>query len=69
MLKSQELTIKLSEKRQKINDLLGKDERSESEINELDDLTKSVHGLEVEFRAALTAEDAAAERCQRSVWR
>ena len=59
MLKSQELTIKLSEKRQKINDLLGKDERSETEINELDDLTKSVQGLEVEFRAALTAEDAA----------
>ena len=59
MLKSQELTIKLSEKRQKINDLLGKDEKSETEINELDDLTKFVHGLEVEFRAALTAEDAA----------
>ena len=61
MLKSQETSLKLSEKRQKINDLLGKDERSESEINELDDLTKSVQGLEIEFRAALTAEDAAVD--------
>lgn len=59
MLKSQELTIKLSEKRQKINDLLGKDERSETEINELDDLTKSCQSLEVEFRVAVTAEAAA----------
>ena len=61
MLKSQELTIKLSEKRQKINDLLGKEKRSGSEINELDDLTKSVQGLEVEFRAAMTAEDSAVD--------
>ena len=59
MLKSQELTIKLSEKRQRINDLLGKDEKSEAEINELDSLTKSIQGHEIEFRAALTAEDAA----------
>ena len=59
MLKSQELTIKLSEKRQRINDLLGKDEKSEAEINELDSLTKSIQAHEIEFRAALTAENAA----------
>ena len=59
MLKSQELTIKLSEKRQRINDLLGKDEKSEAEINELDTLTKSIQAHEIEFRAALTAENAA----------
>lgn len=64
MLKSQELTIKLSEKRQKINDLLGKEDRSEAEINELDDLTKSMNGLEVEYRAALTAESAALDDAQ-----
>ena len=61
MLKSQELSIKLSEKRQKINDLLGKVDKAEAEINELDDLTKSVQGLEVEYRAAVTAESAALE--------
>lgn len=59
MLKSQEITIKLSEKRQRVNDLLGKAEKSETELNELDSLTKDLQGLEVEYRAAVTAEGAA----------
>ena len=59
MLKSQEISLKLSEKRQRLNELNFKDDKSETELNELDSLTKAVQGHEIEFRAALTAEDAA----------
>ena len=59
MLKSQELTIKLSEKRQRINDLLDLETRTDEQTNELDDLTKNIQRHEVEYRAAVVAEDAA----------
>lgn len=61
MLKSQELSIKLSEKRQKINDLLSLEKRTEEQTNELDALTKEVQAHETEFRAALVSEDAAVD--------
>ena len=59
MTKSQEITLKLSEKRQRINDLLGNDEKSEEQVNELDALTKAMTTHEIEYRAAVTAENTA----------
>ncbi|MCY4360812.1 MAG: hypothetical protein OXE42_01305 [Gammaproteobacteria bacterium] len=59
MLKSQELSLKLSEKRSRLNELNFKDDKSETELNELDEVTKIVQGLEVEYRGAVVAEDAA----------
>ena len=59
MLKSHEISLKLSEKRQRLNELNFKDDKSETELNELDAVTKTVQGHEIEYRAAVTAEDAA----------
>ena len=57
MTKSQEISIKLSEKRQAINDLLTKETRTDEETNRLDALTKQIQRHEIEFRAAVTAEN------------
>ena len=58
MNKSQKLQLEQSEKRQKINTLLGKDSLTDDERTELDGLTKRMGEIEVEFRAAVTAEAA-----------
>ncbi len=56
MTPRQKLQLEQSEKRQKINDLLGKDELTDDERNELDTLTKRMQQIEVEMRAAIVAE-------------
>ena len=52
----QKLQIEASEKRQRINELLGKDEKTEQDHSELSDLTKRMQTLEIETRAAIVAE-------------
>lgn len=61
MTKSQKLALERSEKIQRINALLEKEDRSEAETTELDALTKRSHAIETEYRAAVTVEDAEAE--------
>ena len=56
MTKSQRLLVEQSEKRQKVNDLLGKDELTDEERAELETLTKRLQHIEVEYRAAVVAE-------------
>ena len=56
MTPAQRLQIEQSEKRQKINELLGVEELSDEQRSELDTLTKRMQNLEVELRAALVAE-------------
>ena len=52
----QRLQLRQSEIREKLNMLLGRDERSENETAELESLTGEGQALEVELRAALIAE-------------
>ena len=56
MTKAQTLQLKLSECRQKLNELLGRETRSDEQQAELERLTGEVQKLEPEFRAALAAE-------------
>jgi len=56
MTNKQKLELEQSEKRQRINELLGKDEKTEQELNELQDLTKRMQDLEIEYRAAVVSE-------------
>ena len=56
MTPRQKLQIEQSEKRQKINELLGLDELSDEQRNNLDSLTKRAQQIEVELRAAIVAE-------------
>ena len=56
MTKRQKLELEQSEKRQKINELLGKDELTDEERAELETLTKRMQQIEVEMRAAIVAE-------------
>lgn len=56
MTHKQKLELEQSEKRQRINELLGKEEKTEQELNELQDLTKRMQTLEIETRAAIVAE-------------
>ena len=56
MTTKQKLELEQSEKRQRINELLGKEEKTEQELNELQDLTKRMQTLEIETRAAIVAE-------------
>ena len=58
MTKRQKLTIEQSERRQRLNELLALDELSDERRGELDALTKRLGQLEVELRAAITAEAA-----------
>ena len=62
MLSSQRLQLEQSERPQKINDLLGQDDLSDDQRNELDSLIKRRQQIEVELRAAIVAEAANAER-------
>ena len=56
MLKSQRLLLEQSEKRQKVNALLGKDSLTDEERAELDTLTTRLQQIETEYRAAVTVE-------------
>ncbi len=58
MTKSQKLQLEQSTKRQAINALLGKDELTGEERSELESLTGRMQQIEVEYRAAVVAEDA-----------
>ena len=55
MTPAQKIALKQSEVRQKINDLLGKDELTDAERAELGNLTTRAQQLEIEYRAALVA--------------
>ena len=56
MLKSQKLSIELSEKRERLNVLLDKPELSSEEKEEREKITKRLIEMEPEIRAAITAE-------------
>ena len=56
MTKRQKLQLEQSEKRQKINELLGLDELSDEQRGDLDTLTKRMQHIEVEMRAAIVVE-------------
>ena len=64
MRKSVKLQVEMSEKREKINALLGKDELTDDERAELDVLTKRAQQIEIELRAALVADGEAEERAR-----
>ena len=57
MTKKARLAIEKSEKRQRVNDLLGKDELTTEERAEMDALTKRLQEIEVEYRAAVVEEE------------
>ena len=56
MTPKQRLQVEQSEKRQKVNDLLAKDELTDEERAELETLTKRLQEIEPELRAAIVAE-------------
>ena len=56
MTRKQKLQIEASEKRQRINELLGQETLEDSERGELETLTKRMQEIEVEIRAAIVAE-------------
>ena len=58
MTKRQKLTIEASEKRQRLNELLALDELTDEQRAELETLSKRMQHIEVELRAAITAEAA-----------
>ena len=64
MKKSVKLQIEMSEKREKLNALLGKDELTDDERAEMDVLTKRAQEIEIELRAALVADGEAEERAR-----
>ena len=65
MRKTVKLQIEMSEKREKINALLGKEEGlSDEERAELDALTKRAQEIEIELRAALVVDSEAEERAR-----
>ena len=64
MTKSQNLALELSKNRQRKNELLGMDELTDEQRSELDSLTTRSQQAEVEYRAALVAEDEGIETAQ-----
>ena len=58
MKASQRVALEMSEKREKLNALLGVDELSDEQRAEMGTLTERMQELEVEARAAIMAEDA-----------
>ena len=56
MTKRQRLAVEQSERRQKLNDLLGLDTLSDEQRGEMETLTKRLQEIEVETRAAILAE-------------
>ena len=61
MTRSQKLTIRQSEIRQKLNELLAVDDRNDEQNAELESLTGEMQKLEPELRAAIAAEPPATE--------
>ena len=59
MLKSQRLLLEQSERREKVNALLGKDSLTDEERSTLDEQTTRLQQIEVEYRAAVVVEQAA----------
>ena len=57
MKRSMTLTLELSEKRQRVNDLLGKADLSNEERGDMDAATKRIQEIEPELRAAIVLED------------
>ena len=57
MTNRQKIEIEQSEKRQRINALLGQAELSDDERGELETLTKRMQNLELEMRAAIVSDD------------
>ena len=51
MLNTQKIAVAMSSKRERINALLGEDQRTDDQRTELRELTADVQGLEVEYRA------------------
>ena len=66
MLASQRLLLEQSERREKVNELLGKDELTGEERTELDTLTTRMQEIEGEYRAAVVVEAADLEAEQRA---
>ncbi|MDE0458416.1 MAG: hypothetical protein OXI15_14070 [Chromatiales bacterium] len=66
MTNSQRLLLKQSEKRERVNALLAKDELTGEERTELDTLTGRLQEIEGEYRAAVTVEQADLEAEQRA---
>ena len=64
MRKTVKLQIEMSEKREKINAFLGKEELTDDERAELDVLTKRAQEIEIELRAALVADGEAEDRAR-----
>ena len=62
MTRKQRLLIEQSEVRQRLNELLDKDERSDDEASELETRTARAQALEPELRAAIVAEGDAESR-------
>ena len=58
MLRSQELSLRISEIRQRLNELAGKDSLSAEERAEVDTLSAELSGKETQYRAAVQAEEA-----------
>ena len=58
MLRSQELSLRISEIRQRLNELAGKDSLSTEERAEVDTLSAELSGKETQYRAAVQAEEA-----------
>ena len=67
MLKSQRLLLEQSERRQKVNALLGKDSLTDEERGELDTLTTRLQQIETEYRAAVTVEAASENETTRTL--
>ena len=65
MLKSQSLAIEQSEKRERVNALLTKDELTAEERAELDPLRTRLQEIEPEYRAAMAAEGEDLENAKR----
>ena len=57
MKASQRVALEMSEKREKLNTLLGVDELSDEQRTEMGTLTERLQQLEIEARAAIVAED------------
>lgn len=64
MTNRQRLELEQSEKREKINGLLGKEKMTDEERGELVELTKRMQELEPELRAAIVVEDNAETRAR-----
>ena len=56
MTQTQKIQLRQSEVRQKLNAILGADDRTAEQTAELETLTAEAQGLEVEYRAAVVAE-------------